>query len=240
MRTRSVRVPQLLRENIAIGTKSGSKHRRNCGFWCPSLVLITVVPRISISSPCLPTRAATPGAPSAEEEPSAEAAEEDLQRALEAIDTGLVAFSSDEGAPVRARGAVPYYRLHKVVAAAVTRKAFILGGRRGEELPNLSSVSNSSSMTILMDADNLGETIKTAMDGNMSFVFQVDVDLACEETFYVTDAKTGELTQGRNKSIGRIHRIRLESCTTPNESIDKTPAWKVIDLDGWLNGNSFC
>lgn len=48
-------------------------------------------------------------------------------------------------------------------------------------------------MTILMDADNLGETIKTAMDGNMSFVFQVDVDLACEETFYVTDAKTGEV-----------------------------------------------
>lgn len=69
----------------------------------------------------------------------------------------------------------------------------VQGGRRGEELPNLSSVSNSSSMTILMDADNLGETIKTAMDGNMSFVFQVDVDLACEETFYVTDAKTGEV-----------------------------------------------
>lgn len=51
-------------------------------------------------------------------------------------------------------------------------------------------------MTILMDADNLGETIKTAMDGNMSFVFQVDVDLACEETFYVTDAKTGEVRGG--------------------------------------------
>lgn len=81
---------------------------------------------ISSSSPRLPTRTGIPGASPAEEEPSAEAAEEDLQRALEAIDTGLVAFSSDEGAPVRARGAVPYYRLHKVVAAAVTRKAFIL------------------------------------------------------------------------------------------------------------------
>lgn len=60
-------------------------------------------------------------------------------------------------------------------------------------MPNVSAVSHSSSMTILMDGDNLGETIKTAMDGNMSFVFQVDVDLACDETFYVTDVKTGEV-----------------------------------------------
>lgn len=79
----------------------------------------------------LSTRAGVPGASSAEEEPSAEAEEEDLQRALEAIDTGLVTFSNDLGAPVRARGAVPYYRLHNVVAAAVTRKAFILVSENG-------------------------------------------------------------------------------------------------------------
>lgn len=36
-----------------------------------------------------------------------------------------------------------------------------------------------------------------------------------------------QVTQGKNKSTGRIHRIRLECCTTPNESIDKTPSWKV-------------
>lgn len=93
-------------------------------FESPNKRLLTAPPR---SSPVT-----NPGASSAEEEKaSAEAAEEHLQRALEAIDTGLVTFSSDEGAPVRARGAVPYYRLHKVVAAAVTRKAFILVSDKG-------------------------------------------------------------------------------------------------------------
>lgn len=59
-------------------------------------------------------------------EDSGEGAEEGSQRVLEAIDDRLVAFSSDEGAAVRSRGAVPNYCLHQVVAAAVSRRAFIV------------------------------------------------------------------------------------------------------------------
>lgn len=55
-----------------------------------------------------------------------EDAEEGSKRVLEAIDDRLVTFSSDEGSAVRSRGAVPNYRLHHVVAAAVSRRAFIV------------------------------------------------------------------------------------------------------------------
>lgn len=53
-----------------------------------------------------------------EKEASTETREEEAERVLAAIDPGLVAFSSD-------KGGVPYYRLHRVVAKAITRKKFI-------------------------------------------------------------------------------------------------------------------
>lgn len=50
---------------------------------------------------------------------SAETSEEEADRVLAAVDSGLVALSSDKG------GGVPYYRLHRVVAKAIRRKKFI-------------------------------------------------------------------------------------------------------------------
>lgn len=56
--------------------------------------------------------------PEEKEEESTETSEEEAERVLAAIDPGLVAFSSD-------KGGVPFYRLHRVVATAITRKKFI-------------------------------------------------------------------------------------------------------------------
>ena len=55
----------------------------------------------------------------AEEEESAETREEEAERVLAAIDPRLVAFSSDN------KG-VPYYRLHRVLPKAITRKEVII------------------------------------------------------------------------------------------------------------------
>lgn len=55
----------------------------------------------------------------AEEEPSAETSEEEAERVLAAVDTDLVAFASH-------KEGVPYYRLHRVVAKAITRRKFIV------------------------------------------------------------------------------------------------------------------
>lgn len=61
-----------------------------------------------------------------DDEPSIETAEEEAKRALDAIEPGLVAFSSVQGAAVRESGAVPYYRLHQVVATAITGRRVIV------------------------------------------------------------------------------------------------------------------
>lgn len=55
----------------------------------------------------------------AETEPSGETSEEEAERVLAAIDAGLVEFSGD-------KDGVPYYRLHRVVAKAITRKKYII------------------------------------------------------------------------------------------------------------------
>lgn len=60
-----------------------------------------------------------------EKEESTETGEEEADRVLAAIDPGLVAFSSD-------KGGVPYYRLHRVVAKAITRKKFIFVSENGD------------------------------------------------------------------------------------------------------------
>lgn len=62
-----------------------------------------------------------------EGEESAEGSEElEAKRALAALEAGLVAFSSGKEEAVRASGAIPYYRLHQVVATAVTSKRVIV------------------------------------------------------------------------------------------------------------------
>lgn len=65
-------------------------------------------------------------ATSAEGEALADTEEAEAKLVLDALDARLVAFPSDEGAAVRATGAVPYYRLHEVVAAAITKKRVIV------------------------------------------------------------------------------------------------------------------
>eukprot|EP00903_Cladosiphon_okamuranus_P019966 g18348.t1 len=173
------------------------------------------------------------GAAPEEQNKSTETEEEEAERVLAAIDAGLVAFSSY-------KGGVPYYRLHRVVAKAITRKKFILGVQRGDDLSGRFTVSVSPSLDFVLEEKKAFAQIKNALAGNTTLTFQVDVDLACDETFYVTDKDTGEVIQGKKESSGRIHRVRLESCLLMEQAIEQPHTWKVIDLDDWLKGNAFC
>ncbi|CAB1115277.1 unnamed protein product [Ectocarpus sp. CCAP 1310/34] len=169
----------------------------------------------------------------AEAEKSAETSEEEAERVLAAVDKGLIALSSD-------KGGVPYYRLHRVVAKAIRRKKFILGVQRGDDLSGRFTVTMSPSLEFVLQENNAFAQIRNVLAGNATVTFQVDVDLACDETFYVKDKGTGEIIQGKKESSGRIHRIRLESCLLMEHAIEQPHIWKVIDLDDWLKGNAFC
>lgn len=51
----------------------------------------------------------------------------------------------------------------------------------------------SPSWVVLVDMGKVGAEIESAMEGNTAIVLQLDVDLACEETFYVTDGENGNV-----------------------------------------------
>lgn len=49
------------------------------------------------------------------------------------------------------------------------------------------------SWVVIIDTDNMSTEFEKAVAGHMCVVLQVDVDLACEETFYVTDGESGKV-----------------------------------------------
>ena len=55
------------------------------------------------------------------------------------------------------------------------------------------SVSMSPSLDFVLEENKAFAQIKNALAGNATVTFQVDVDLACDETFYVADKDTGEV-----------------------------------------------
>lgn len=72
---------------------------------------------------------------------------------------------------------------------------------------------------------------------SIRLVFQ----LSCKETFYVMDA-SGRVVQGSKEMREVKHSIIVESsCTGGNggEKYIKPSDWEVVDLDSWLEGNSF-
>lgn len=55
------------------------------------------------------------------------------------------------------------------------------------------SVTMSPSLHFVLEENKAFAQIKNALAGNATVTFQVDVDLACDETFYVTNKDTGEV-----------------------------------------------
>lgn len=55
------------------------------------------------------------------------------------------------------------------------------------------SLSMSPSFDVVMQEKKAFAQIKNALAGNATVTLQVDVDLACDETFYVADKDTGEV-----------------------------------------------
>lgn len=67
------------------------------------------------------------------------------------------------------------------------------GVQRGDDLSGRFSVSMSPSLDFVLEENKAFAQIKNALAGNATVTFQVDVDLACDETFYVADKDTGEV-----------------------------------------------
>lgn len=65
--------------------------------------------------------------------------------------------------------------------------------RRGDDLSNRFSVSLSPSLDIVLEENKAFAQIKNALAGNTTITFQVDVDVDCDETFYVKDKESGEV-----------------------------------------------
>ena len=65
--------------------------------------------------------------------------------------------------------------------------------QRGDDLSRRFSVSMSPSLDFVLEENKAFAQIKNALAGNATVTFQVDVDLACDETFYVADKDTGEV-----------------------------------------------
>ncbi len=65
--------------------------------------------------------------------------------------------------------------------------------QRGDDLSGRFSVSMSPSLDFVLEENKAFAQIKNALAGNATVTFQVDVDLACEETFYVKEKGTGKV-----------------------------------------------
>lgn len=53
----------------------------------------------------------------------------------------------------------------------------------------------------MVDMDKVGAEVESAMSGHTSIVLQVDVDLACDETFYVTDGENGKVRRASTRFV---------------------------------------
>lgn len=71
--------------------------------------------------------------------------------------------------------------------------ASLQGVQRGDDLTGRFSVSMSPILDVFLEEKNYMSQIKNALAGSVTVTFQVDVDLVCDETFYVKDKETGEV-----------------------------------------------
>eukprot|EP00752_Nemacystus_decipiens_P011999 g10638.t1 len=142
----------------------------------------------------------------------------------------------------------PFYRLHGFGECKVSNVNVLWGAQRGdlpeggetieiwgskyvldsvlEDLQALTRhlVLNDSSK---LDSHRLSSIRKTTL--------QVDVDISCTETFFVSDDRTEEVVQG-SKAVGvSKHRLRLEG----SPFFKRDFQWVAVDLDNWMKGNTF-
>ncbi|KAG5185514.1 hypothetical protein JKP88DRAFT_254905 [Tribonema minus] len=178
----------------------------------------------------------------------------------------LADFYSSAAAQASASGLVLHYVLHDVRGAVVTDARVIRGALRGEQPDSflrrlwalskislrLSAAHPSLTPAQLKPIFRQDEEYKAAIRRSINHTAQAEVHLVCRETFFVQDAATGAIVQGSDAEKMRMHRIRLETgqrllqmpkVVSPEaaEGLYKNGFsdvdWKVVDIDGWLDGN---
>ncbi|CAM9268698.1 unnamed protein product [Sphacelaria rigidula] len=185
---------------------------------------------------------------STQEQQQPESLEHDQSPRLDAIaDSRLVDFVERAGEATRARNAIPFYRLHKVLDTSEPDNVLMLVGTNRERFDRREMVASHTFPGWVIffderftDAPSMAQSVEhlSSREYLTQNVLQIDVHLMCLETFFVRDRETNEIIQGSEKPEIRLHRLRLEA--SPGLVADPLEIrWKVIDLDNWLEGNTF-
>eukprot|EP00903_Cladosiphon_okamuranus_P007739 g7498.t1 len=142
----------------------------------------------------------------------------------------------------------PFYRLHGFGECKVSNVNVLWGAQRGDLPEEGETIEIWGSKYVL---DSIAEDIQalwryllfndsSKLDSHRlssirKTTLQVDVDIDCTETFFVSDDRTEEVVQG-SKAVGASkHRLRLES----SPFFKRDFQWAVVDLDNWMKGNTF-
>ncbi|CAB1105304.1 unnamed protein product [Ectocarpus sp. CCAP 1310/34] len=141
----------------------------------------------------------------------------------------------------------PFYRLHGLRSCEISNVNVLWGAQRGD-LPEegetieiwgskyvlksvLEDIKAISRYRVSKDRDVLDKPLSSIRKTTV----QVDVDIGCTETFFVSDDRTEEIVQGSKAFAVRKHRLRLES----SPFLKRDFQWSVVDLDDWMKGNTF-
>ncbi|KAG5181915.1 hypothetical protein JKP88DRAFT_290696 [Tribonema minus] len=153
----------------------------------------------------------------------------------------LADFYSSAAAQASASGLVLHYVLHDVRGAVVTDARVIRGALRGEQPDSflrrlwalskislrLSAAHPSLTPAQLKPIFRQDEEYKAAIRRSINHTAQAEVHLVCRETFFVQDAATGAIVQV----------VSPEAAEGLYKNGFSDVDWKVVDIDGWLDGN---
>ncbi|CAN0353681.1 unnamed protein product [Ascophyllum nodosum] len=173
--------------------------------------------------------------------------EEGIVDPQEVMQQDLAEFYVQATASTKIARCTPFYRLHQMHGSKITNVNVMYGARRGD-VPNEEDVrefmgtkmaweSLSKDLEALMRYRFLRDKdmVKTRLSSIRKTTLQVDVDILCCETFFVTDDRTEQVVQGC-KAVGlRTHRLRLEC----SPFLRRDFHWEAVDLDNWMKGNAF-
>ncbi|CAM9987956.1 unnamed protein product [Ectocarpus fasciculatus] len=159
----------------------------------------------------------------------------------------LAEFYLQAAVAAKVSRSTPFYRLHGFSSCEISNVNVLWGAQRGD-LPEEGETieiwgSKYALKSLLQDIKAISSyrlsKDRAVLDKPLSSIrkttVQVDVDIGCTETFFVSDDRTEEVVQGSKAVAVRKHRLRLES----SPFLKRDFQWSVVDLDNWMKGNTF-
>ncbi|CAM9614965.1 unnamed protein product [Pylaiella littoralis] len=161
---------------------------------------------------------------------------------------GLADFYLQAAVATKVSRCTPFYRLHGFRKCKISNINVLWGAQRGDLPKEGETIEFWGSKyvweSVLEDLEALTRHLllkdssmleKHNFSSIRKTTIQVDVDIDCSETFFVSDDNTEEVVQG-SKTVGfSKHRLRLEG----SPFFKRDFRWAVVDLDNWMKGNTF-